>query len=59
MRGSLGDTIQPKPPHPRLRRDLSPASGGEAITTRTTRIVPFDDGDREAATAAVAHLSKA
>ena len=28
-------------------------------TIRTTRIVPFDDGDREAATAAVAHLSKA
>ncbi len=28
-------------------------------TVGTTRILPFDDNDREAATAAVAHLSKA
>ena len=28
-------------------------------TVSTTRIVPFDDGEREAATAALAHLSQA
>lgn len=31
----------------------------DAGTVTATRIVPFDDGDREASTAALAHLSKA